>query len=840
MKNKLEEYFQEDALAIAAWSEKYAASGEVTPEDMHERLAAEFARIDEKYQKETEQNILFELSKYGKSRKALTKKDIFKFFANFKYIIPQGSIMSQLGVNKLGSLSNCFVIGQPKDSYGGIFWKDQELAQLMKRRGGVGLDISTLRPKGTEVKNVAGSSTGAVSFMPRYSNTTREVAQDGRRGALMLSISIKHPDSLDFIKIKRDLNQVTGANISVKLDDEFMEAVTNDKDFILRFPIESNFTKDLFSDQPYNELIKTTTSEGIVYIKRIKAREYWNEIIKSAHSVAEPGLMFWDSIVDYSPDGLYKTYKQVTSNPCGEIPMAAYDACRLLALNLFSFVDEPFTDKAKFNFNLFYEMAYEAQRQADNLIDLELEAINKIINKIILDPEDKKEKTLELALWQKIAETAENGRRTGLGFTALADMLAALGLKYDSKETAKIVQVIMHTKMRAELDCTIDLAGLRGSFKDWDSATEYPEGLPGNTFYKTIQDDFPEQKERMLLYGRRNISWSTVAPTGTVSIVARTSSGIEPVFKVFYTRRKKINPNDGDVKADYVDAQGDKWREFTVLHPKFKLWMDKTWDFNKIMGDQTSIENLQIAFEQSPWFNSTANDISWKARVDLQAIIQKYTSHSISSTINLPENISEEIVGEIYMYAWQKGLKGITVYRDNSRGGVLISKKTNFESKDALKRPKVLKADVHFATFKLEKFTGLVGLFEDKPYEVFITEDHLKIDKVNTLTKKKSGVYQTQEGIEVALHSNPEIVLVTRLLSISLRHGVDIKFIVEQLNKIDGDLFSFAKVLARILKKYIPDGAVSTVKCPECGDSSNMVFEEGCLTCKSCSYSKCG
>lgn len=763
---------------------------------------------------------------------------------------------------------NCFVIGQPEDSYGGIFLKDQEQAQLMKRRGGVGLDISTLRPEGTLTSNAAKSSTGAVSFMHRFSNTTREVAQNGRRGALMLSMDVNHPDIMEFIKIKRDLLQVTGANISIKLNNEFMKAVENDEDYILRFPCDSDIS--YFSDEyikaNYGELhyIEDHKNDNnIIYTKTIKAKEYWNEIIKSAHNVAEPGLMFWNNMIEYSPDGVYPQFKQVTTNPCSEIAMQPYDACRLIAVNLFSFVKDPFTKKAKFDFEHFYKVNYEAMRLSDDLIDLELEHIERILKKIESDSESEKVKDVEKNLWLKVYNTANASRRTGLGFTALGDTLAALGLGYDSDNGLNIIENIMDTKLRSELDCTIDLAILRGTFKGWDENIEYgfidKDGITtskyGNEFYLFLYKNYPVQAKRMMQYGRRNVSWSTVAPTGTVSLMTQTTSGIEPLFQPFYTRRKKVNPNDKNVRIDFTDDNGDTWQEFAILHPKFKDWiyLSQNWD-NKLEGKisfeqylKTISQNeLNELFKMSPWYGSTANDIDWIKRVKIQSVIQKYITHSISSTINLPKDVSLETVSEIYMKSWHKGLKGITVYRDGSRSGVLLSSNDNkpnneFNSQDAVKRPQELQAETHYSVTKGIPYHVIIGLLNDKPYEVFIDNSDNKYSSKGTLIKESKGKYifkNSEDSIEIKNFMSPEQQAITRLVSMSLRHRTDITFIVEQLQKIDGDMFDFVKSLSRVLKKYIPEGAKSTITCKECG-STNVVFEEGCMSCKDCGNSKC-
>jgi ribonucleoside-diphosphate reductase alpha chain len=666
----------------------------------------------------------------------------------------------------------------------------------------------------------------------------------------MLSIHINHPDSLDFIKIKRDLSQVTGANISVKISEEFMKAVENDEDYILRFPCDKPISKDFFTPKQYGELM--TDGNGF-YWKLIKAKEYWNEIIKSAHGSAEPGIIFEDNHHNYSPDGVYPQFKGITTNPCGEIFMQEYDACRLIAVNLFSFVENPFTDVAYFNYIKFSRYNYEAMRLSDDLIDLELEHIDKILRKIVEDPEPFEDKRTEFELWTKIKETAAASRRTGLGFTALGDALAALGLKYDSDKGLEVIKEIMRTKLESELDCTIDLAILRGTFERWDTNKEFYQTQGRNTFYKMLMDEFPEHSLRMIKYGRRNVSWSTVAPTGTVSIMSASTSGIEPLFSPYYFRRKKINPNDEGVRVDFTDQNGDKWQEFPVLHPKFKDWIETTADFKEQFEASliTKVEDfnkatLESLFELSPYYKSTANDIDWVKRVEIQGIIQKYITHSISSTINLPNSVTEAEVGEIYIESWKKGLKGITVYRDGSRSGVLITESTKdkptFEYKDAVKRPRELDADVHHVTIKGVAYKILVGLLDDKPYEVFFDESENKISGRGIIFKKKRGNYFFKKDditTDITSAMSDEQVAISRLVSTSLRHGASIHFITEQLLKCDGDIFSFTKSLARVLKKYIPEGVKSTVTCNDCG-SSNVIFQEGCQTCQDCGNSRCG
>lgn len=864
MEKELLEYFNNDELAASVWTSKYKQKGDKTPDCMHKRMAKEFARIEKSYGEKEHFNLKdwHTQSEYGRKRRFLSYDHIYNLFKDFKYIVPQGSVMSVLGVEGLiASLSNCFVLGQPHDSYGGIMQKDEEQAQLMKRRGGVGLDVSTLRPAGTPTSNAAKSSTGAISFMPRFSSTTREVAQNGRRGALMLSIAERHPDIFDFVKIKRDLSQVTGANISIKLHDDFMLAVDKDEDFILRFPVDSKLEDmDLTPnwDEPEYGVLKKT---GGILHKRIRARELWDEIIKSARDVAEPGLMFWDTMVNYSPDGVYDQYKAITTNPCSEIGMQAYDACRLIAVNFFSFVVNPFTKDAYFDFDKFYEVNYEAMRLSDDLVDLELEHIDRILEKIDSDPEPDEVKLVERNLWLKIKKTASASRRTGLGFTALGDALAALGLKYDSDEALETIENIMHCKMKSELNCTTDMAITRGTFERWNNDLEFNHRQAKcqgkNSFYQFIAEQFPDQAEKMVKYGRRNVSWSTSAPTGSLSILTRTSSGIEPLFSGYYMRRKKINPNDENTRVDFVDQSGDSWQEFPVLHPKFKDWLmlysETDEKFREEYVNSLPKESLEKAFKMSPWYKATANDINWVRRVEIQGIAQKYITHSISSTVNLPEDVSYEEVSEIYLKAYDKGLKGITVYRDGSRSGVMVSNdkkktETSFEYVDAVKRPKSIKAEGHTTNIKGEKFNVVVGLLDNKPYEIFMFPYIRELGK-GEISKIKRGVYDYRDSEKnlviqgLSSHMTDEQAAITRLTSTSLRHGADIKFIVEQLTKADGGLFSFTKGLARILKKYIPEGAKSTVTCqnPDCtGDGTNVIFEEGCHSCKDCGSSKCG
>ena len=868
---ELLKYFKGDELAAGVWEGKYKMEGEETPDDMHRRMAKEFARIEEKYITSEVDTYTVErwnkLSHYGRHRDELTEESIYELFKDFKYIVPQGSIMSQLGAPQIGSLSNCFVIGQPEDSYGGIFQKDEEMVQLMKRRGGVGIDISTLRPAETAVSYAAKTTTGAVSFMHRFSNSTREVAQNGRRGALMLSIDINHPDVLDFIQIKRDGTSVTGANISIKITNDFMKAVEADEDYILQFPCDNLPRKspDL-SSMEYNKLYKGELIgvEGDLYLKKIRAREYWDEIIKSAHGYAEPGIIFVDNHHNYSPDGVYPQYKGVTTNPCGEIFMQPYDACRLIAVNLFSFVNNPFTKDAEFDVKKFYEVNYEAMRLSDDLIDLEVERIKRIVEKIETDIESEKVKQREMDLWVKVLTTAQSSRRTGLGFTALGDCLAALNYKYDSDEALLFVEQFMHIKKESEFDCTLDLAKLRGPFEGWDSKLEFVDDglgnyMGNNDYYKMLIQEFPKQVERMLENGRRNVSWSTVAPTGTVSLLTQTTSGLEPLFMPFYMRRKKVNKEAE--RVDFVDEIGDKWQEFPVLHEKFKEWMisklsEKYVSFWGLNIEELTKEQLQKAFELSPWYGSTANDIDWVKRVEIQGIIQKYITHSISSTINLPNEVKEEEVAEIYMESWKKGLKGVTVYRDGSRSGVLVSEPTKelvtFNENHAPKRPKSLPCKIVRFNNNKEKWIAFVGLMDNKPYEVFtgkaenvdlpLSIEVGEIKKIKDETGKRydfvydGGVCEKISGISSVDYWN-----YGKLISGMLRHGMPLPFVVDTIQNLTWDedhINTWKAGITRAMKKFIKDGKVEGIKCAGCG-SESIIFEEGCSRCLMCGSSKC-
>lgn len=827
-------YFKNDELAATTWINKYAMKNksgmflETTPDDMHRRMALEFARIERKYDDQNENEKLDMLSEYGVKRAPLDFDKIYSYFQNFNYVIPQGSVMSGLGnPHMLASLSNCVVMPEIHDSYGGIFKTDEQLAQLFKRRCGVGVDLSSLRPANSSVSNAAGTTSGAVSFMERFSNTTREVAQNGRRGALMLTMDIAHPDVEDFITIKQDLTKVTGANISIRLSDEFMEAVKNDTEYTHRWPIES---------------------ESPTVTKTIKAKSLWNKVIECAHSTAEPGLIFWDRQHKYSTSSVYPGYKNVSTNPCSEIAMQGGDSCRLIAINLYNFVENPFTKNAKFNYKKLYEVTYESQRLMDDLVDLELEAIDRILAKVEGDPEPDRIKQEEINTWKLLRETGRKGRRTGLGFTALSDAVAALGFKIDSDESLESIDKILKEKCRAEFDSSIDMSIERGSFEGFD-----PEIEKSSEFVDMLKIDFPEMHGRMMLNGRRNISISTVAPTGSLSMLAQTSSGIEPVFMLSYKRRRKVNSNDEKAKVDFIDEMGDKWQEFTVYHAKLKEWMN-------ITGKTDA--------SKSPYAGSTATEIDWQKRVEIQAIAQKYVTHSISSTINLANDVTQERVSEIYMESWVKGLKGITVYRDGSRTGVLVSadekSSCNNEIKEnnAPKRPKKLDAEIIRFQNNHEKWIAVVGLLNGRPYEIFTgrAEDSFFLPQwvetgfiIKEKTSDDSSRYDFQycdkESYKVTIEGlsrsfDKESWNYAKLISSVLRHGMPLPYVVDLITNLDlhhDNINTWKNGVARALKKYIEDGTrAADHLCPSCDDPEGLIYEEGCLKCKSCGHSKCG
>ncbi|WEU69791.1 vitamin B12-dependent ribonucleotide reductase [Kehishuvirus tikkala] len=853
------EYFKGDELAASTWRNKYAADGEQTPDDTHRRLAKEFARVESDYHWKGSNRM--KLSNYGYQRPNLDEEAIYQLFKDFKYIIPGGSVMSGCGTGALVSLSNCFVIGSPKDSYAEIMKTRSQQAQLMKRRGGVGYDLSQLRPRGAKVNNAAKSSTGAASFMDVCSDITNEVAQNGRRGALMLSMSINHPDIEEFITKKQDLTKVTGANISVKVTDDFMQAVIKDKDYVLRYPTNSivgyqdvDGIKILYyaGDNPspanhahvthveYNKLYKV----GDGYLKLIKARELWNTLMHCAWNTAEPGIMFEGAMHNYSPDGVYPDFKMVGTNPCGEIPMGPFDSCRLIHINLSSYIVDPFTDKAHIDEELLYMHSYEAMRLADDLVDLEIEAVDKIIDTVKNDTDD-----TEFKLWSRIKETAIQGRRAGLGFTGLADAIAMLGLKYDSDEGISQVEQLMKVMFKGQLDSNIDMAIERGAFPAWNGNLEEENRGRNNAWYDWVFLNDPEKYKRMMNCGRRNISWSTVAPTGTVSIMAGTSSGIEPIFLPFYQRKRKCM-SESD-RVDYVDKVGEKYTLFTVVHPNLKRWaietMNYTMNYSESEVNEWSLGIWEEVWKESPYYGSTAPEIDWRQRVKLQGVVQKYITHSISSTVNLAKETTEEEIADIYIEAWKQGLKGITIYRDGCREGVLtqVEKPKTIEGRQAPKRPKELEADAYLIKAKGEQFIILVGMLESKPYEVFAFRPRNPISfkpHKGVITKVSKMHYSFTsdvfhiDNLELA-NENVEENAATLYSSMLLRHGVDIKYIVKTAKKVNDNITSFSSAMCRVLSKYIPNEEIKGEVCPDCGGT--LVREGGCIHCKDCGYSKC-
>lgn len=828
------EYFKGDELAARVWASKYALKDsfghlyELTPDDMHHRIADEIARIESKYPN------------------PMSADEVFSLLKDFKYIVPQGSPMAGIGNDfQVGSLSNCFVIGlggRP-DSYGGIIKIDEEQVQLMKRRGGVGHDLSHIRPKGSPVKNSALTSTGLVPFMERYSNSTREVAQDGRRGALMLSVSIKHPDSEAFIDAKMTEGKVTGANVSVKLDDAFMQAAADNTTYRQSYPIDS--------DQP-----KLT--------KDIDAAALWRKIVHNAWKSAEPGVLFWDTITRESVPDCYadRGFGTVSTNPCGEIPLCPYDSCRLVAINLFSYVTDPFTEKARFDFDLFRHHAGRAQRIMDDIIDLEMEKIDVIIDKIKSDPETDEVKATELHLWEKIRNMTLKGRRTGCGTTGEGDMLAALGLRYGTPEATAFSTEVHKQLALAYYSSSVDMAAERGAFEVYDAERE-----KNNPFIARLREADPELYNRMVKQGRRNIACLTIAPTGTTSLMTQTTSGIEPVFLPVYKRRRKVNPGDANVTIDFIDEVGDAFEEYIVYHHKFLQWMRSAGLEPKKNMSADEIEQL---VKQSPYYKATSNDVDWLEKVRMQGSVQKWVDHSISVTINLPSDVSEELVGQLYMEAWRAGCKGCTVYRDGSRNNVLEAVKK--EKKEPViianpehvaKRPIELEADVVRFQNNKEKWIAFVGLVDGKPYEIFtgLADDedgifcpksvnHGKIIKAMDADGNKRYDFQfiNKRGYKTTIEGlsekfNPEFWNYAKLISGVLRYGMPIDQVLKLVGglELDSDsINTWKNGVERALKKYIPNGTNARgQKCPHCG-AETLIYQEGCLICTSCGTSKCG
>ncbi len=821
-------YFGGDELAARVWINKYALKDsygniyECTPDDMHHRLASEIARIEKRYEN------------------PLSHDELFSLMQGFKYIVPAGSPMTGIGNNfQIASLSNCFVIGHdgPSDSYGGILKIDQEQVQLMKRRGGVGHDLSHIRPSGSPVLNSALTSTGVVPFMERYSNSTREVAQDGRRGALMLSISIKHPDAEKFIDAKLEAGKVTGANVSVKIDDEFMKAVVNGSKYLQQYPINS--------DEP-------------TFTREIDAQKLWGKIVHNAWKSAEPGILFWDTVANESVADSYADsgFKTVSTNPCGEIPLCPYDSCRLLAVNLYNYVDNPFTEEAIFNWSKFKKHVGLAQRMMDDIIDLELEKIEAILHKIVSDPEGDDIKRTEINLWENIKKKALEGRRTGVGITAEGDMLAALGLTYGSEDAIDFSVEIHKTLALEAYRSSVNMAKERGPFEVFDAKKE-----KDNPFIVRLGVEDPQLIEDMAKYGRRNISLLTIAPTGTTSLMTQTTSGIEPVFLPVYKRRRKVNPNDQEAKVDFTDEVGDTWEQYNVFHHNFLTWLKvngKDPEAVKNMGDK----ELDKLIEKSPYHKATSADVDWVSKVKMQGRIQKWVDHSISVTINLPKDVEEAMVGDLYVEAWKSGCKGATVYRDGSRSGVLISKDNSSNSLFPKKRPKVLDADILTFRNNDQEWIAFLGLIDGKPYEIFTgkkEDDNFPIPK----SVKKGKIIKTKDedgsrydfqyvdryGYKVTMGGlshqfDKEYWNYAKLISGVLRHGMPILNAVNLITSLrldDDTINNWSAGVARVLKKYIPPGtkAAEGEECDECG-SDNLVYTEGCLICTECGAGKCG
>ena len=826
-------YFDGDQLAADVWMNKYALKDsdgnifELTPDDMHRRIASEIVRIEKRYPN------------------PMSEEEVFDVLKDFRYIVPQGSPMAGIGNNfQISSLSNCFVIGTngSSDSYGAIMKIDQEQVQLMKRRGGVGHDLSHIRPAGSPVKNCALTSTGVVPFMERYSNSTKEVAQDGRRGALMMSISINHPDSENFIDSKMEQGRITNANVSVRISDDFMKAVKEGKPFVQKYPVDS---------------------ENPLYTKEIDAKRLWDKIIHNAWQSAEPGVLFWDTITRESIPDCYADlgFKTLSTNPCGEIPLCAYDSCRLLAMNLYSYVEHPFTDKARFNAELFAKHVAIAQRIMDDIIDLEIEKIDAILEKVYSDPESDEVKRCEVELWKNIRKKALQGRRTGIGITAEGDMLAALGKRYASDEAIEFSTSVQKLLAFEAYKSSVNLAKERGAFEVFDAKRE--ENNPFINRLRAMDENFYQD---MVKYGRRNIAMLTIAPTGTVSICTQTTSGIEPVFMVSYKRRRKVNPNDKNARVTFTDGEGNSFEEYNVFHPKFITWLEVN-GYNVEEVKAYEDEKLQEIIAKSPYYKATANDIDWVNKVKMQGEMQKWVDHSISVTVNVPAETTEELVSQIYQTAWECGCKGMTIYRDGSRAGVLVSNKKEEKKNpenDIVEthspvRPKTLECDVVRFQNNYEKWIAFVGKINNKPYEIFLgkQDDFYLPPFVETawITKNKGEEgrsrydlqFQDKQGYKVTIEGlsrsfSPEFWNYAKLISGILRHGMPISNVVTLIQNLSVDednINAWKNGIARALKRYIPDGTkVDKEVCPTCGDA--LVYEDGCKHCKNCGYSKCG
>lgn len=847
--DKLNNYFKGDLIAASSWKNKYCLTDkqgnalEETPDDMHKRLAKSFYEIEKKYPWDLNKKFL--LSDFGskQNKEILSEQEIYELFKNFKYIIPGGSLMYGLNNPRPVSLSNCFVVESPKDNISEIFETCKTLGNIYKKRGGVGFDISNLRPKGAVVNNSALFSTGACSFMDIFSVTTNQIAEFGRRGACMISLNVNHPDVIDFAEKKQDLTKVTGANVSIQITDIFLKAVENNEDFYLRFPIDfdiNNIENSKLNSLEYNVLYGINEEFGDnIYIKKVKAKEVWDKIVHCAWNTAEPGLIFRDRMREYSPDALYPNFKMVCTNPCGEVPLSPYDSCRLIHLNLKSFVENPFTEKSKIDYKKLYEVAYKILILGDDIVDLELNAVKKIINK------SEKDKDLsEQNLWDKIYKAGKLTRRCGCGLTGLSDMIAMLNLKYDSDESLNIIDKAMSIIFEAQLDATIDLAIQRGNFEGYNNKLEN-ENWKNNSWYLFVKNNYPKQFERMLKYGRRNISFSTIAPTGTVSLMAQCSSGIEPVFAPYYIRKVKCNLNTD--RVDVIDKEGVKYTQYFIIHPTLKEYINIKYPHLNI--DDLNEEKLKEIIENSPWDKSCSHDINWKQRVKIQSICQKYITHSISSTINLPNNITKQEVSDIYLEAWKCGNKGQTIYRDGCRDGVLNSIKKEKPQEIILskapKRPNELEADYYEIKSKGIRYAILVGLYNNKPYEIFafelndneqsLKQHRGKIIKIGKMHYRFVSDSITIKNLQLK-NENVEEKAATLYSSMLLRHGVDIKYIIKTAKKVNENIVSFSSAICRILSKYLNDEELNE-KCPECG--GRLVREAGCIHCLDCTYSKC-
>ena len=825
-------YFSGDELAANVVVTKYLlanASGDLiesSPEEMHRRLASELGRIEKKYPN------------------PMSESEIYELLKDFKNVVPQGSPMSGIGNNlRVQSLSNCFVIPAPEDSYGGILKTDQELVQIAKRRGGVGFDLSTIRPKGLNTANAARTTDGIEVFMDRFSNSCREVAQGGRRGALMLTISVHHPQILDFIKIKRDLTRVTGANISVRVSDKFMEAVKGNLEFNLEWPTPC----------------ARAPGEEPKISRSANAKEIWDSLIEGAHAAAEPGILFWDTAKAMTPSDIYEDegFGSVSTNPCGEIILSPYDSCRLMLVNLTAFVKNAFTpEKSSFDFVKMRDICIKAQRLMDDMIDLEVEQIDKILAKINDDPESIDVKSRERLLWENVKTVAVNGRRTGLGITGLGDALAMVGVKYGSAESVGLVEDIYKTLALGAYESSCVLAQERGAFEVYDFKKE-----SGHPFIERIYEAAPELREMARKTGRRNIALTTTAPAGSVSVLTQTTSGIEPAFMLHYTRRKKLTGQDADARVDFVDESGDKWQEYTVYHHGFKQWMDT------LSKEDLQMYPVEDLVKASPYAGATANEINWVSKVEMQAAAQKWVCHAISNTTNLPAETDIDTVKNVYMTGWESGCKGVTVYRDGSRSGVLVATEESKQerslsilARSSPKRPETLKCDIHQANIKGEAWTILIGLMDDCPYEVIGgLSEYVEIPRkhqTGVITKRSRKSVPSKYDLAVGssndqfvikdvvkVFDNPNHSAFTRTLSLALRHGVPVQYMVEQLQKDkNADLFDFSKVIARCLKKYIIDGtkAGNGVFDTTCCDNPNIIYQEGCATCVNCGFGKCG